>query len=299
MFTQAPHPDSLIKRNPDDLLPADLSMGAVELLVRDIDTMVRFYHDGVGLEVTEQGGETATLGLNGVVVMTMRREPNLPSPSRRDAGLFHTAVLFPTAELLAASVAAVASKYPRNFTGSADHIYSEAFYFDDPEGNGVELYVDRPRDEWVRDPSGLYALATDPLDPNAFLQDHAPAAPVALSGTLGHVHLQVGNIDTARDFYVKTLGFEVMGELGSALFVSAGGYHHHIALNTWNSLGAGPRAAALGLGRVDIDVPRDEDLSALAARLKGHGLPTRHDGRTLSFEDPWNTLIRVTSAEQN
>ncbi|SDL73736.1 catechol 2,3-dioxygenase [Corynebacterium mycetoides] len=296
MFTQTPHPDSLVKRNPDDLLPADLSMGAVELLVRDMDAMVRFYNQGVGLDVLQQGGDATALGLSGTDLVTLRREPNLPVPSRNDAGLFHTAVLFPTPELLAASVASVASAYPRSFTGSADHLYSEAFYFDDPEGNGVELYVDRPRDQWVKEDSGLYALATDPLDPNAFLSRHAPDSPVALGGTLGHVHLQVGNIDAARDFYVTTLGFEVRGELSSALFVSAGGYHHHIALNTWNSLGAGPRAAALGLGRVDIDVQRDDDLAALEARLKDHGLATRNDGRTLSFEDPWNTVIRVTSA---
>lgn len=139
----------------------------------------------------------------------------------------------------------------------------------------------------------MYTLASNPLDPNAFLRDHANQASSSLRGPLGHVHLQVGNIATARDFYAGILGFEVTGEMDGALFVSAGGYHHHLGLNTFNSLGAGPRAAALGLGRVDIDVPADDDVAALQARLKDHRITTRHDGRTLSFEDPWNTTIRV------
>ena len=272
--------------------------GAVELLVRNLDRMVDYYNDGVQLDVLEHSGDTAVLGKNGRKVLTLKQGKDLPRASRRGAGLYHTAVLFETPEELAQSVLSTAQKAPGLFTGTGDHLYSEAFYFDDPEGNGVELYVDRPRDTWVRDPSGLLALATDPLDPNAFLQRHLPAAPLASRAKLGHVHLQVGDIDVARDFYLGVLGFEAQGEIPTALFVSAGGYHHHMALNTWNSAGAGPRAASLGLGRVDIDVPTDDDLKALEVRLRDHRIPTQNDGRTLSFEDPWKTAIKVKVAEE-
>ncbi|WP_309066398.1 VOC family protein [Microbacterium sp.] len=299
MFPQNPHPDSLKKRSRDELLPPDTRMGAVELLVRDLDLMLRYYSEAVSLDVLEHVGDTAALGLRDQKVMTLRQEKNLPRADRRQAGLFHTAIVFDTPEALAASVASTASKVPGSFTGSADHIFSEAFYFDDPEGNGVELYTDRPRDAWLRESSGMYALASNPLDPNSYLRQHLPPAPASFRGNLGHVHLQVGDIATARDFYAGILGFEVTGEMDVALFVSAGGYHHHIGMNTFNSLGAGPRAAALGLGRVDIDVPTPEDVAALQSRLKDHRIATRHDGRTLSFEDPWNTTIHVTAAESH
>lgn len=298
MFPQNPHPDSLKKRPRDELLAPATRMGAVELLVRDLDVMLRYYSEAVLLDVLEHSGRTAVLGKQGRKIMTLRQEPDLPPANPRHAGLFHTAIVFDTAEELAASVASTASKAPGTFTGSADHLFSEAFYFDDPEGNGVELYADRPRDRWVRDPSGLYALATDPLDPNAYLRTHLPRTPVSPRSTLGHVHLQVGDIPTARDFYAGILGFEVTGELKPALFISAGGYHHHMGLNTFNSLGAPARAASLGLGRVDIDVPSPDDVDALQARLSHHRIATRHDGRTLSFEDPWNTTIHVTAPEQ-
>ena len=145
---------------------------------------------------------------------------------------------------------------PSSFTGSADHLVSKALYFDDPEGNGLELYCDRPREQWGWE-NGHVAMATDPLDPHGFLREHLPD-PDALDGAaaVGHVHLQVGDITTAQQFYVDTLGFEVTAVFGTqALFVSAGGYHHHLALNTWQSRGAQARWAALGLGEVTIELP--------------------------------------------
>ncbi|MBB0995173.1 VOC family protein, partial [Dietzia sp. SLG510A3-40A3] len=116
---------------------------------------------------------------------------------------------------------------------------------------------------------------------------------IGTSAALGHVHLQVGDIGTARDFYVDALGFEVMSDVGSALFIAAGGYHHHIAVNTWGTAGAGPRAAALGLGRVNIELPTADDVDALRQRLADHRIETRHDGAVLRFDDPWGTVIEV------
>src|SRR5690606_14167484 len=152
--------------------------------------------------------------------------------SPRDAGLFHTAILFNTQEALAAAVYSVARKHPGTFTGSSDHLVSKAFYFTDPEGNGVELYWDRDRSEWSWT-HGAIEMSTLYLDPNAFLQEHlterAVDTPVIGDAQVGHVHLQVGDIASAREFYVERLGFEQTATYGpSALFVSAGGYHHHM-----------------------------------------------------------------------
>ena len=133
---------------------------------------------------------------------------------------------------------------------------SKALYFDDPEGNGVELYWDRPREQWGWE-NGRVAMATEYLDPNGFLRENL-VDPDALDGAaaVGHVHLKVGDITTAHEFYVDTVGFEVTAEYGTqALFVSAGGYHHHLAMNTWQSRGAQGRWPALGLGEVTIELP--------------------------------------------
>lgn len=294
VYVQNPDPRSLVRRSADDLIASGTRMGAVELLVRDLDAMIDFYSQGVTLTVIDQSGETAVLGRGGQALVRLRRVADLPPRRRGEAGLFHTAVLFEDRQSLAVAAASVARLAPHSFTGSSDHLYSEAFYFDDPEGNGVELYVDRPRETWERDANGMLKAATNPLDPNAFLRTNLPQQPVAPPpATLGHVHLQVGDIGMARDFYVDALGFEVMSDLGTALFIAAGGYHHHVAVNTWGTAGAGPRAAALGLGQVNIELPDDDDVAALQQRLVDHRVDVRHDGAILRFDDPWGTLIQV------
>lgn len=284
--------------NRHDSLSQDTAMGVVELLVRDLDAMIAYYASGVGLDVISHEGPSAVLGRGTLPIMYLRQERDLPEFSRRDAGLYHTAILFDDKAGLAASVASVARFAPRSFTGSADHLVSEAFYFDDPEGNGVELYVDRPREQWTRTSGGGVEMASLPLDPNAFVRDNLTpeglATPSAAAAAIGHVHLQVGDIPTAEAFYTGVLGFDVMARYGEqALFVAAGGYHHHIGMNTWHSRGAGPRAASLGLGQVSIEVPTSDDVDALAARMRAQGVQLRHDGATLRFDDPWRTLIEV------
>ena len=145
-------------------------------------------------------------------------------------------------------------------------------------------------------------MATLHLDPNAFLAEHlderaANGATAADAASIGHVHLSVGDVKTAHDFYVTRLGFDKTLDYGSqALFVSAGGYHHHMAMNVWNSRGAGPRMPALGLGRVDLVLPDADTLGALGERLTHYGTPTRDDGRTLSFDDPWNNALHAAVA---
>lgn len=283
----------------ENQLAADTAMGPVTLRVADLDAMTRYYRDAIALSVLEAAGGTVTLGRDTTPVMILEHSPDLKHASPRDAGLFHTAILFDTEEALAAAVYSVAQKYPNTFTGSSDHLVSKAFYFNDPENNGVELYWDRERSSWSW-VHGSIEMGTVFLDPNRFLQDNLTEATIeqpAIGGArVGHVHLQVGDVDSAREFYVNRLGFdETIAIPGQALFVSAGGYHHHMAMNTWNSRGAGPRQLALGLGRVDIEVPGTDDIGALTERMKHFGIDTRDDGRSVSFDDPWANLIRVTS----
>ena len=290
-----------------DVLAAGTAMDAVTLHVGDLDAMVRYYRDVLALAVLDvpapeasvlavRPAATVTLGRGATPLVILRHTPGLPRPRRGEAGLFHTAILFDDQASLAATVASIATKAPGTYTGSADHLVSKAFYFTDPESNGIELYWDRSRDLWSWE-GGRVQMASLQLDPNEFLREHlSPQAletPGEGAAVVGHVHLQVGDVPSARAFYADTLGFEVTAQMHGALFVSAGGYHHHLAMNTWNSAGAGPRASSRGLGEVSILVPTADDVAALTSRLASGGVATRDDGATLSFEDPWRNLLRV------
>ena len=283
-----------------DRIAAATSMGAVTLLVGDLDGMAAFYRDVVTLRMLAAEGDTVTLGRAGRPLVVLRREPALRHAAPGSAGLFHTAILFETQEALAAALYSVAQHAPETFTGSADHLVSQAFYLTDPEGNGIELYWDRARTEWSWT-HGRIEMGTLHLDPNTFLSEHLTESAVG-GGTaedaasVGHVHLSVGDIATARAFYVDALGFDTTASLGDqALFVSAGGYHHHMAMNVWNSRGAGARMPALGLGRVDLALPDDDALGALGERLRDRGVAVRDDGRTLAVDDPWSNAILATA----
>lgn len=280
-----------------DLLPADTAMGAVTLYADDLDLVTRFYRDAVGLEEISHGIGAITLGRDGIPAMILEHRPELSRAAQGSAGLFHTALLFPTQQTLAQAVYRVATHFPGSFTGSADHLVSEAFYFDDPEGNGVELYWDRPRELWQRRGTEIL-MDTLPLPPQEFLSVHLGDAEVEPSGLgVGHVHLQVGDVEQARDFYVHTLGFEPTFMFGNqALFVSAGGYHHHMAMNTWRSRGAGWRSPTLGLGRVTIDLPDSNALDQVRSRLRDRGFQSADDGLSVSVADPWGNSVVLTTA---
>lgn len=280
-----------------DLLPADLTMGTVMLKVGDMNLMTDYYQRALGLDVVAEQDGGLYLGRLQTPLVHLAPAPGLNIPARGEAGLFHTALLFDNQAALAATVATAAQYEPRSFTGSADHLVSEAFYFSDPEGNGIELYWDRPRETWDWDGKTV-VMDSLALPPQRYLQEHLTQESVdgqrATEAGVGHVHLQVGDVQSAHDFYVGTLGFEkTAGWHGQALFVSAGGYHHHMAMNVWNSRGAGPRRDTLGLGEVLIEVPSGDDVGALADRLKVAGVAAHHTGAELRFEDPWRNQIRV------
>ncbi|AEG43866.1 VOC family protein [Isoptericola variabilis] len=287
----------------DDLvLHPETAMDAVTLRVADLESMSSYYSAAFAMEpVAERsrGREVhRVLGRGTTPMVRLVHTPGLPVPGRREAGLFHTAFLFDSPAALAATVYRAASDPRSRFVGSADHLVSEAFYFTDPEGNGIELYADRDRATWPRRGRRV-VMSSEPLDPTGYVRTHLDQAVLdagpSRGGTVGHVHLQVGDLEVARQFYVDTLGFEVtQSDYPGALFVAAGGYHHHVGLNTWNSAGAGPRAASLGLGRLAITVPGRDDLDALADRLTRRGLQFADDGRSVTVDDPWRTEVTVS-----
>lgn len=311
MLNKAP-----VARPTEERLPDATRMGEVALDVGDLDLMTRFYRDVLLLEQVAEGSDWTGLGRGGQRLVTLRHRPGLPKGERRSAGLYHTALLHPDAATLATVVGSVAINTPQLYTGSADHLVSEAFYLDDPEGNGVELYIDRPRDQWRWDGDRVH-MGSRFLDPNTFLATHltdsgrdlletAPDARRPLAAdtgaqVVGHVHLKVGNTAQAKDFYVDKLGFDVTAEFPGALFVSAGGYHHHMAMNTWESEGVGLRAPARGLGLVTIEVPEYAHLRLVAERLRQHNEDVREGGledsrEILELLDPWGSIVRIAHA---
>ncbi|ANE04347.1 VOC family protein [Corynebacterium crudilactis] len=279
---------------------SDTFMDAVSLRVGDLEGMTTYYSSILSVEPMEEkvhGKEVhRVLGRNGTPLLRLISTPGLPAVDSRQAGLYHTAFLFDSQASLAATVYRAAQEPRSRFVGSSDHLVSEAFYFTDPEGNGIELYVDRARSAWKYAENGDVRMDTIYLDPNQYLQTHLNESilnsTAILPASIGHVHLQVGDIEQARDFYVGKIGFDATTSIPSALFASAGGYHHHVAMNTWNSAGAGPRAATLGLADVAVIVPAREDLDMLVERLKGQDFSD--NGTSVTTRDPWGTHLTIS-----
>jgi catechol 2,3-dioxygenase len=273
-------------------------MGPVRLTVADLDRARAFYARAVGLADLGTEGGIARLGPpGGPALVELEGRPDAPPRPHRSTGLFHLALLVPGRPELARALRRVIEA-GASFTGASDHLVSEALYLDDPEGNGIEIYRDRPRDEWEYD-GGELRMATLPLDLEAVLAE-MPATPdegMPAGTRMGHVHLQVRDIPEAEAFYAGVLGFDptVRGYPG-ALFVSAGGYHHHLGLNTWGTAGAPPPPpGARGLGRAEIVVPDAAELDRVEARLADAGGPPERGEEGVSAGDPSGNrlLVRV------
>ena len=202
------------------------------------------------------------------------------------------AILFSDRSILAKTVFNVITKAEKTFSGLADHLVSEAFYFIDPEGNGVELYYDKPRSEWIWE-NGQVKMATLYLDPVSYIKTYSGIVAESNNVKMGHIHLKVGSIEQARRFYVDIMGFEITAELMGALFVSAGGYHHHLGLNTWESSGASKREEKLGLKNFEIILKDRVDLDSLKTRLSDSSSGFSENNDSITFPDPWNNRITV------
>jgi catechol 2,3-dioxygenase len=250
---------------------APIQIGHVTLLTRDAARLAQFYRDVIGLSPLHNDGPDRMLGVEGRPLVILRQDSTAPLRDPRQAGLFHTAFLLPGRAALAEWLLNAAERKVR-LEGASDHIVSEAIYLSDPEGNGIEVYADRPRAGWTG-PDGRIKMDTNRLDLQALAADaQRPWAGAPVGTVVGHVHLQVGDVLQAEEFY-RGLGFDLMATYPSAAFMGAGGYHHHIGLNVWNSAGAGPRPYETGLA----------ELTLLA------------DAAADSVSDPWGTRI-VTRA---
>lgn len=262
---------------------APIEIGQVRLVVNDLPRMVDFYTRTLGLQKLSSDGTDAVLGADATPLVTLRGDARAAGHNPRAAGLFHTAFLMPDRAALARwLIHAAESRVP--LQGASDHHVSEAIYLADPEGNGIEVYVDRPRSRWT-DAQGGVVMTTEALDLNALARaaDRPwTGAPTGL--VIGHVHLQVGNVAQAQAFYAEKLGFAVTAQYPGAAFYGSGGYHHHLATNIWNSRGAGPRAPSTGLDLVELRLDASE-----AARLKA----TFEGARTVA--DPWGTRFALNA----
>jgi catechol 2,3-dioxygenase len=280
-----------------DKLPASTALGAVTLRVADLDRSLAFYQDLLGFEVLAQGKDGARLGAAGRLLLVLQAHPGLPPRLSNAPGLFHVAILLPDRPALGAMLARLVKRDVR--LGASDHIVSEALYLDDPDGNGLEIYRDRSREEWHWVGNEV-EMATEPMDAQGVLAQAATAEePYQLptGTTIGHVHLQVGDLEEARRFYSDALGFDVTTESYSgALFVSAGGYHHHLGLNVWRSRGGrmAPRDRA-GMEEMTIKLPA-ADIPALRERLAGAAIETRDAPDGFHVRDPWDNDIRIAAA---
>lgn len=270
------------------VLPTQTRMGVVDIDVRDLDAVAAYYTEAVGLDVIEETPDGILLGRGEPLLQLVRTDAPADTPT--SAGLYHSAILYPDEASLAATLARIAEQAPMSYQGAADHAVSVAFYFGDPEGNGLELYVDRPREEWVWQ-DGEVQMGSAFVDVNAFIQEHI-GGEAGETATLGHVHLRVGDLDQARAFYADTLGFDVTAVADGALFYSAGGYHHHLATNTWQSSGAGARPDSAGLGALTVVLPDAGPLAEIAERVEAAGADALVSDEGLVTADPWGNTIR-------
>ena len=276
-------------------LPRTLRLGAVHLTVADLDRSVAWYQRALGLRVHAHEIARAELG-DGQETVVVLHEDSLAQRADHRAGLYHFALLYPSREELArAAVRLAHRRIP--IQGASDHGTHEAIYLADADGNGIELAWDRDREQW---PTGLgYDRGPAPLDFDSLLNTVAGEPPgdfVAQGLRMGHLHLHVGDIGRALAFYRDSLGFELQADLGSAAFVSAGDYHHHLGINVWNGKNVdAPPPHTVGLRRWTVQLPTDADVTELRGRIERAGHAVEAVGGTFEVRDPWGTALAVVS----
>ncbi|AIQ46711.1 glyoxalase [Paenibacillus sp. FSL R7-0273] len=283
------------------VLHESTQIGLVQIRVSDLERSLAFYQNVIGLQVLRRQGREAVMTADGRQALLVLREIERPQLlSRKGAGLYHFAILLPDRpnlglvlrNLIAADIE----------IGQGDHLVSEALYIQDPDNNGIELYRDRPRDTWQRDSAGDVVMTTDPVDVDGLLAASEGLAWEGLpAGTIiGHVHFHVGDLAEAKKFYVDALGFEPTTQYGSsALFISAGGYHHHMGLNVWAGQGAPATPAnAPGIDYFTLQLPDVHEITTVAERVRAAGYPVTETADGVILTDPWNIGIHLTVQHQ-
>jgi len=277
------------------ILPTDAHIGHVEMKVSDLERSLAFYASLLGMQVLQRGEAQAQLAPSGTQsLITLKALPDAQRKPPRSTGLYHVAIRLPDRHALGATFQRLLDqRYP--LQGAADHLVSEALYLADPDGNGLELYTDRPRSVWPK-VNGQIGMATDPLDTAGLLATASSGWEGIHPATdIGHIHLHVTDLERAEAFYCNLLGFEVtQRSYPGALFISAGGYHHHLGLNIWAGRGAPPPPPeAVGLGSFSLAIPNPQDRQKLLRRLKEAGLQLAAQNGGWSLTDPDGNRIQI------
>jgi len=280
------------------MIDARTQMGSVFLTVADLDRSLHYYGDNIGLRLHDRQDGRACLG-NGADDLLMLTEQPGARPARGKSGLYHFALLLPSRLDLACTLQHLADT-GTPIGGASDHAVSEAIYLTDPDGHGIEIYRDRPRSEWEY-PDGNLKLTVDPFDGAGVMAELEGSEPswsgLAAGTVMGHVHLHVAYLDQAVDFYTDVLGFELMASYGEeAAFVAAGGYHHHLGLNTWAGVGApAPGRDDASLQWYEIRLPDQGALTEVVGRLEAAGVKrTATEGAWLVHDPSGNGLMLRT-----
>ena len=277
-------------------LSSEARPGRVRLQVADLERSIDWYGRVLGLRVLERSDGSAALGATGAdepLVELVERPGAAPAPRRGRPGLYHYAILLPDRPALGALIRHLSEIRER--VGASDHFVSEALYLQDPDGLGIEVYADRPRSEW-RHRDRQLEMATEPLDVSGVV---GAAGEASWSGmpagtTMGHVHLHVGDLPAAESFYHEALGLDkVVWSYPGALFLSVGGYHHHLGLNTWAGSSEPPGEGDAQLLEWEMVLPEARDVEAAASSLEaaGHGVERQASG--VVVRDPWGTPLRI------
>ncbi|WEX78342.1 VOC family protein [Sinorhizobium numidicum] len=284
-------------------LPADhaVAMPAYiersHLVVQDLPTVSAWYRRILGLAPIETSASGETLGVAGRPLLTLTTDSSAAKAPRSAPGLFHNAILVPDRQELGRWLAHAAQS-GIHLQGASDHRVSEAIYLADPEGNGIEVYRDRPRAEWTYKPDGTVEMSTLPLDLQT-LYDEVPKdgwSGLAAGTTIGHIHLQVSDIPQADAFFRDALGFDLMARYPGASFFASGKYHHHVAANVWNSRGASKRQGNMtGLSDYTIRLRDRERLAAMVQKLEELDIAVSKEGDIHSLIDPWGIGVKLAA----
>jgi catechol 2,3-dioxygenase len=272
-----------------------LSMWVVELSVQDLEKMKVFYHDIVGFDIMGSSGNILELGDDGDILLRLIEEKDFTFAKKWEAWLYHIALTHTSRKSLAERLSNILARSNESYQWSADHTVTEAFYFSDPEGNGLELYYDKPRIDWIwQDEKPVMGSA--PLDVVKYIDTYLNMSISGGYADMGHVHLKVGDIPEAEKFYSELLLFEVMNNRWDALFVSRDRYHHHLGMNTWESLWAGKRTQdTYGLRSFSILYHERTTYEAVINNLKNAWYPLSWEGGWMKTEDPWGNVISLVS----